>query len=248
MAERPIFVPEPDEDHLVNEVVVSIRWHGGFSVSQKRKNVAELHKAAAKAGFSPVLEISSKSTSKVGQHLSAFHLKVRKNNREIPLESAFQGSKVFEHGGPFVELYDAEPRAAKRDPRLRTSGRLVAFDFQGLHFPVEPKTGFYDWLYVGSLYPHREWLTRLYRYAAFSDIEFNPERSVNCQARSCALFVALMSNGLLDEAIKSPNAFLAALSDHAYGPGHVDQGAQRMLLSDRHLPPKSPRKRTKPTK
>src|SRR5260370_35972854 len=121
MAERPIFVPEPDEHHLVSEVFVSIRWHGGFSVSQKRKNVAELHKAAAKAGFSPVLEISSKSTSKVGQHLSAFHLKVRKNNREIPLESAFHGSKVFDHVGPFVGLCEGDPRAGNRDPRLRQS-------------------------------------------------------------------------------------------------------------------------------
>jgi Aldo/keto reductase family len=35
-------------------------------------------------------------------------------------------------------------------------------------------------------FTHREWLERLYRYAGFTDIEFNPSKSINCQARSCA--------------------------------------------------------------
>jgi len=37
----------------------------------------------------------------------------------IKLELAFQGSKVFEHGGPFTDLYrkgDKEIGQAKRDP------------------------------------------------------------------------------------------------------------------------------------
>lgn len=35
---------------------------------------------------------------------------------------------------------------------------------------------------------------------------------VNCQARSCAPFVSLMSKGLLDRAVESPQAFLAMLA------------------------------------
>jgi hypothetical protein len=168
----------------------------------------------------------------MGQHLSAFHLKVRAGDREIPLECAFQGSKVFEGGGPFRGLYSADAKTAKRDPRLHASGRLVAFDFLGMRFPIEPKTAFYDWLYIGALYPHRDWLSRLHRYAAFSDIEFNPERSINCQARSCALFVSLIAHGLLDRSIDSPSTFLQALTTHGYEPGHVDRGAQGVLLSE----------------
>jgi len=193
---------------------------------QKQKNVAALHAAAANAGYSPLLEISSKSTEKLGQHLSAFHLKVRSSKGEIPLESAFQGSKIFERGGPFTELYYADALTAKREPRLRDSGRIVAFEFDGVRFPVEPRTVFYDWLYINAIYPHREWLTRLHRYAGFTDIEFNPERSVNCQARSCALFVCLMSNGLLERAIESPDSFISVLSQHSYQPRQVERSGQ----------------------
>jgi hypothetical protein len=231
MAERPIFIPAPEDDELVKEVYLPIRWHAGFAVTQKQKNVEALHTAAAVAGFSPVLEISTKSTEKLGQHLSAFHLKVRARDGEIPLESAFQGSKVFEHGGPFWDLYSAEPKTAKRDPRLQASGRLIAFDFERVRFPLEPRTAFYDWLYITSIYPHREWLTRLNRYAGFSDIEFNPERSVNCQARSCALFVALMSKGLLERVVESPEVFLLTIANYSYRPRHAERAGQRALFS-----------------
>jgi hypothetical protein len=218
MAERPIFVPAPDEPELVNEIYLPLKWHPGFASTQKEKNIAALHASAAAAGYTPVLEVSSKSAETLGRHLSAFHLKVQGRMSEISLESAFQGSKVFERGGPFTDLYATDARTAKRDPRLRESGRIVAFEFEDVRFPTEPRTAFYDWLYVRSIYPHRDWLTRLYRYAGFSDIEFNPERSLNCQARSCALFVSLMRKGLLDSAVESPQAFIGTLEAHAYRP------------------------------
>src|SRR5262249_51179606 len=146
MAERPIFVPAPESTELVREVFVEMKWHSGFAPIQKEKNVTELHSAAARAGLGPLLEISSKSKNQRGQHLSAFHMKVRMSNgREIPLECAFQGSKVFERGGPYTDLYWVEePRVAKRDDRLRESGPLKSFQFEGFTWPLEPKTAFYD--------------------------------------------------------------------------------------------------------
>lgn len=218
MAERPIFIPCPTVPGLVKELSCQIVWNPGFAPIQKQKNIRALHEAAAAAGYSPLLEVSTKSDEKLGQHLSAFNLRVQSGGREIPLESAFQGSKVFEAGGPYTDLYSAEARAAKRDPRLQNSGRLIRFEFEDLCFPLNPKTVFYDWLYVRALFPHREWLGRLARYAGFTDIEFNPERSINCQARSCALFVALRSNGLLGKAVQSPESFLTLMSDHSYLP------------------------------
>lgn len=231
MAERPVFVPVPDEPELVKELYFPLRWHSGFAPVQKQKNVAALHESAAAAGYAPLLEISSKSTEKLGQHLSAFHVKVRGRFGEMALECAFQGSKVFERGGPFVDLYGADVRDAKRDPRLRESGVLTGFDFEGIRFPLEPRTAFYDWLYINAIYPHREWLARLNRYAGFTDIEFNPERSVNCQARSCALFVSLMTKRLLDRAAESPEAFLAMIGEHRYQPQQVERAGQRALVS-----------------
>lgn len=125
---------------------------------------------------------------------------------------------MFEKGGPYTDLYSVEGKIAKRDPRLQESGRLTGFLFNGFSFPLEPKTIFYDWLYVTAIYPHREWLERLYRYAGFTDIEFNPSKSINCQARSCALFVSLMKNDLLQQAVTSPRSFINLISQYDYRP------------------------------
>src|SRR5206468_117595 len=119
------------------------------------------------------------------------------------LECAFQGSKVFETGGPYTDLYAADSRTAKRDARIRNSGRLIRFVFEDKEYPIIPPTVFYDWLYIRALFPHREWLTRLQQCVGFTDIEFNPEKSLNCQARSCATFVSLQKRKLLDEAVRS---------------------------------------------
>jgi hypothetical protein len=222
MAERPIFVPEPDSSELVGELFFEIKWHPGFSSTQKEKNIKALHEAAGKGGFAPILEISTKSENKRGRHMSAFHMTVQtKKYGRIKLELAFQGSKMFEHGGPFTDLYrtpDKEIGAAKRDPRLKESGPLAGFRFEGIDFPLEPKTVFYDWLYCSFLSDYREWAEKLYEYAGFTDIEFNPHRSINCQARSAALFLSLMKRGQLDEALQTPQDFIRVLMASEYRP------------------------------
>jgi hypothetical protein len=224
MAERPIYVPRPNTGALVEEVFLPLVWNPGFAAVQKEKNIKALHEAAAAVGIRNVLEVSSKSDSQRGKHLSAFYLKVRsKKTGEIPLESAFQGSKVFTHGGPYVDLYRKEAREAKTDPRIRDSGPIVAFEFEGERWPLEPKTVFYDWLYIGCLYPHREWATKLTAYGGFSDIEFNPYRSINCQARSVALFLSLLQRGKLDEAVQSPADFIRILVNSDYRPQLRDE-------------------------
>ncbi len=213
MADRPVFVPVETGTRLVDEVRVQFTWHAGMAPSQKKKNIVALHENAARQGLSPLLEISSKSEREVGRRLSAFNLKVKSSDVETTIECAFQGSKVFEHGGPFTDLYFASSRAAKRDQRLRESGRLIGFRFQGQNYPLSPATAFYDWLYLIALFPHREWLKRLQACAGFTDIEFNPERSLNCQARSCATFLALQKRGLLDQAAESFETFRGLLQN-----------------------------------
>jgi hypothetical protein len=215
MAERPVFIPCAEGSRLVREVKFAFLWHPGFAPVQKKKNVVGLQEAAAARGFAPLLEVSTKSEEKLGQRLSAFSLKVNSSQYgEISLEAAYQGSKVFERGGPFTDLYHADAREAKKDPRIRDSGGIVAFRFDGTDFPTEPKTAFYDWLYLRAIFPHREWIkesSRIERYAGFTDIEFNPEKSLNCQARSVAIFCAMMKRGILEDAHESPERFIAAL-------------------------------------
>jgi hypothetical protein len=222
MAERPIFISTPDSDDLVKEIFFQIHWHSGFARVQKDRNVEALHAAAALDGYRDLLEISTKSKSERGRHLSAFHMTAdTKAYGTIKLELAFQGSKVFEHGGPFTDLYrkgEKEIGEAKRDPRLQNSGNLIGFRFEGFDFPLEPKTVFYDWLYITFLKNFWDWAPKLYAYGGFTDVEFNPHRSINCQARSCALFLSLMRRNLLDKAVESPQAFIALLSDFDYRP------------------------------
>jgi uncharacterized protein DUF6977 len=222
MAERPIFVPTPQSPEMVREIFFALTWHSGFAAVQKERNIQGLHGAAAAAGFSPLLEISTKSENKRGRHMSAFHMKVEvEGYGRVPLELAFQGSKVFEQGGPYTDLYiisEKEVGTAKRDSRLKESGQLTGFRFNGFDFPLEPKTAFYDWLYCSFLLGYRDWATKLYAYAGFTDIEFNPNRSINCQARSAALFVSLMKRDQLDDALRSPMDFIRVLRDSSYRP------------------------------
>lgn len=233
MAERPIFAPVPDGTELVKEIFFQITWHAGFAPVQKEKNITALHAAAAVGGYSPLLEISTKSERLAGRHLSAFHLKVQSPRYgEIPLECAFQGSKIFDRGGPYTDLYSGEVRSAKSDPRLKESGSLIGFQFDGLSFPLEPKTTFYDWLYINSIYPHREWCKKLAMYVGFTDIEFNPHRSINCQARSFALFTSLLSRGLLESAVNSPDDFLQIICAFDYRPQlRVEERVRPALFS-----------------
>lgn len=231
MAERPVFIPSLKPGRLVEEISVAFLWHKGMAPSQKKKNVAELHAAAAKRGLSPLLEVSTKSEERLGQRLSAFNLMVElEDGGAIPLESAFQGSKVFENAGPFIDIFGVEGREAKRDERLATSGSLQCFRFEGQDFPLIPKTAFYDWLYIRALHPHREFLKRLHSYSGFTDIEFNPERSINCQARSCATFVALDRLDLLDECVHSSARFMEVLLPDSIEQPHSDKERQKSMF------------------
>ena len=44
-------------------------------------------------------------------------------------------------------------------------------------------------------------MSLIINYDFFTDIEFNHEKSLNCQARSAAIFVSLYQKGLLEECL-----------------------------------------------
>ncbi len=213
MAERPVFIPILEGTSHVRVESHSFQWHPGFAVSQKKKCITSLHKAAAAKGLSPLLEVSTKSDEALGRSLSAFNLELEvAPQKSVLLECVFQGSKVFEEGGPFRDLYDVHPKAAKRDPRLRSSGRLTSFSFGDHEFPLEPKTVFYDWLYINAVAALNPSLAELQTYKGFTDIEFNPNKSINCQARALATYVALAHKGLLTKALENPTRFIEIAS------------------------------------
>ena len=59
-----------------------------------------------------------------------------------------------------------------------------------------PRTAFYDCLYVQALLENPQLAGVVLSYDAFTDIAFNPQRSLNCQARAAALFVGAHRAGL----------------------------------------------------
>ena len=222
MAKRPIFTPNFNEFPYVDAIDIEFKWHPGFAKSQMQKSIASLHEAAEKLKkISPILEISGKSTSDLGNSLSAFKLLLKTlKGQTMSVECAYQGSKVFENGGPYHELYSVPSRAAKIDERLRNSGELVAFNFCGEDFPIEPKTAFYDWLYMTALCQKKTDIVKaLEAFQGFSDIVFNPNRSLNCQARAAALSVALSKNDLINEQIlQDKDRYLVIITDKAQLP------------------------------
>lgn len=216
MAVRPIFVPKVDGSIGVKEISIDFRWHPGMAKVQKQKSIAELHESGKGKGINKPLEISSKSIDELGVELSAFNLIIttKRQQKKFTVECAFQGSKIFQYGGPYKDLLTTDSKRAKKDLRLKESGNLLAFEFYGEKFPIEPKTFFYDWIYINALHQNTKLNQQIIKYDGFTDIEFNPKKSINCQAHSVALYVSLKANNILDEALKSSSIFLDLVKDH----------------------------------
>ena len=196
MAKRKTFVVSLND--IFEEKEIEFVFYSGFSITQKQKSIESLHNAIKELYYdAEILEISSKSPIELGRKLSAFNLKLD----GIALENIFQSSKVFEYGGPYEDLLSKTPIEAKKDPRIKDSGRIIGFKYQGINYPTIPKTLFYDWMYCQALYSDKELMSSIINYDFFTDIEFNHEKSLNCQARSAAIFVSLYQKGLLEECL-----------------------------------------------
>ena len=196
-----------------------------------------------------ILEVSTKSENQqLGRALSALNLQRvdPATGASHPVENWFQAAKCFARKdstafGPYEELRSIDPVRAKRyvssgltakqvesyakDPlfaRIHAELENTAFsgfEVDGVRYPTEPTSAFYDFLYVGALaQPQNANIAReVGNYRYFTDIEFNPRdakgRTIryNTQARSCAIFVALSRKDELAEALADIDSFIAAV-------------------------------------
>lgn len=232
MATRPIFTPSTSGKLLVWTHHVDFQWFPGMARVQAQRSIASLHKCAtSQIGVDRVLEISSKSPDALGVALSAFNLMIlTPKGNEYSLECAYQSAKVFERGGPFLDLREKRSIDAKRDPRLLQYGQLIKFSIYGCDWELQPRTAFYDWLYINALHKHPELAEQVLEYRAFSDIAFNPERSINCQAYAAALYVSLHQRGLLaSEVLRDKEAYLAVITTGAVSNAHENSELQVRL-------------------
>lgn len=208
-ATRPCFIFNKEKS-IITQKDIKFEYFSGFALSQKQKNVESLHNQIKKDNKNlNILEVSTKSQHKIGFNLSAFNLILELDNGiKSSIECFFQGSKVFENNIQFKELYNKTSLEAKRFKELKTSGKLIHFNLVDEIWKLEPNTAFYDYLYIKALYQNKILSDEIINFNCFTDIEFNPKKSISTQAKSVALYVCLYNKNLLDTATKSQNDFL----------------------------------------
>ena len=201
-------------NNKVEEKEIEYIFSPGFAKIQKEKNIKSIKEnIEKKEGFeNKILEVSTKSDIDLGVKLSAFNLSIKtKKDRIISVEMLFQSSKKFEKGGPFLDILDKDSKFAKKDTRLKESGKLVYFIYNGEKWELEPKTLFYDWLYINildiNIKKKKLKLKEIKKYQIFTDVEFNHKKSINCQARSLALYIVLHNMKQLKKSLEDKVIF-----------------------------------------
>lgn len=229
MAEKSVFISKT-EYPFFEEVHVNIEWFGGFALSQKRKCEIGLHQNfLAKFPGEKILEISSTSLVSLGAKLSAMNLSKRTQRGITTVESAFQASRIYSDGthtvGPFPEYLFLNGKECKKLVKQASDGMhsyQYVFDDMVFYAPMHHISQFYDFVYLNALLEpeNQEVRNQLLqgKYTAFTDLA---TKSLNCQARSAAIFVGLVKAGLIDE-VRNYDSYLklfrTQLNGKAVGP------------------------------
>lgn len=197
------------KDNIVVIENFNVKWASGLALSQKQKNIKNLHHAICERfSVEPnrILEVSTKSHTEIGRLLSSFNLKLKVNEHEYSFESVYQSSKVFQDGLFDTRQYEEWKlldgySAKKRSQQVKLP--LAEFRFNQRSFPLEPKTMFFDWLYISCIEQFNlDFLISQYDY--FTDIEFNPEKMVSTQANSLCKYKWLVEHNLVKEYLLDP--------------------------------------------
>ena len=84
---------------------------------------------------------------------------------------------------------------------------LKCYRFDGQEVPLEPKTLFYDFIYIKALLQNPMISKHLKNYDLFPDIEFNEKKGLNCQARACAIYSYMLRTGTVEKYMASMESF-----------------------------------------
>ena len=119
---------------------------------------------------------------------------------------------MFSESGQFEFLKSFAPGEAKKFVRENAKGSLECFRYNGVEYPLNPKSAFYDWLFIGAL-AESKWKDEVLMYDVFSDIEFNDKKSINCQARAVAIYVSIRKKGKEGYYLSSFDRFVSLYKD-----------------------------------
>ncbi|WP_139452439.1 DUF6977 family protein [Campylobacter armoricus] len=207
-------------------------YFGGFASSQKQKCIISLHSEIKKEYPKvKILEVSTKSPNKdLGIRLSAFNLKLDgiciedifqtskvfldkygcyKNFYDIK-NDIFVLDKIKNEQVKTKKLYHRIKESDFLDTRLKRElnklylllypdSILDHFYYKNKKYPNHPVTFFYDYIYIKALLENN---INISEYDIFTDIEFG-KNSINCQARSCAIYNYLYKNNKLNTYINT---------------------------------------------
>jgi len=214
MAHRPLFIPF-DHTPYVQSLNIEFQWHAGLSRAQRKRSITSMHNAIQKANWpGEILEISTASEQEFGQQLSAMNLMVtlEQNGETVTqsVESIYQSAKVFGQIGPHPEWLGLTGKQCKKAVQKvsKEHGLVTSFEWNGRTWPTSNIEGFYSWVYIQGLLQLDNGLERLNEYSGFTDIYFNPRKTINCQARTAAQAVQLYKLNLIDDVIQTPDSFL----------------------------------------
>ena len=125
--------------------------------------------------------------------------------RRVNIDFTFYNGFSFQQKQRCIRSLHRSYREVTGNDRILEVGSL--FQWSEENSPINPPTYFFDWLYVNTLHQNPELAEEVVKYKAFTDIEFNPARQINCQAEAAAIYVGLRNSGKLEEALKDKDAF-----------------------------------------
>lgn len=219
------------------EKTVEFEWFLGMSWQQKQKSSLSMLEKLEEMGYTPI-EVSRRSVDMdFGVQLSAFNLKLNKYNVENIFQAYKKfndGGPYFDllkvdpktaRGDCRIQTSESkkpcqtykvdfknkgfyENSSVCEHCRNRQKRHLIGFSSGKTQWDSEPKSIFYDAVYISALLQNKHLSDRLVDHNAFSDVEFNQKipysqekGPFNCQARSCAIFSTLKQVNYSDEQI-----------------------------------------------
>ena len=125
---------------------------------------------------------------------------------------------VGENGVYYLEPISDNPRELKSllkaFMKANKNAKLSHFAYKGEIFEINAgvansESYFYDFLYFRALRENfsKSEIRQILQYNIFTDIEFNHKVSINCQARSCALYHYALLNDKVDFYVESRENF-----------------------------------------
>ena len=198
---RPYFLPLDKPPYFEQQNILVDQVASGNPQDQ----VAAFHQAIKNEHpDTNILECSGASALQLGKQLSAFDLQITTSHGRFSIECLYQSCKVFDNGGPYIDLLHKTSREAKTDFRLRRRNKLIGFNLFTTAYTLEDVgEHFYNWIFCIALHQNNDKFQRgtfydtVKEFNVFTDLYVKAKPHA-CQARAVAIALALRQTSKWD--------------------------------------------------